>query len=382
MKNFLFTLVLSLLVFNGFGQTTNSASLDVDNQGTISCPSFLGLDHGAVAFYFKIDPSDYNLGTQYTILSVEDSAGDNVFAVRLGNPNAATPNWGDGIGVWSKRTFENTLSNANPPYGGDVGETSVLHRVYFSNETSASELFDGNWHHCLISAQSGSFSVNIDGEGQLIGASDFMSPLLWPSYIYTTESAFTTNGDFIKIATPDAYLDQNNTNVADQILGFPGQIDELVFYNTSIDVATYQSNYNTTDDSYCIDRDASEVSAYFGFDGNFSDSSSNSSTISGYSTSDLTSDVPFSSCASSIVIPVAALSAFPNPVIGNTVTLSPVNGVTKFKVFDGYGNQYPTVTGVVSSENFVLDISSLPAGVYGVAVKDDNGIRRVKILRN
>lgn len=354
MKNFLILVAVSLISVLGYSQ--NDSSLVVNNPVNISSPAFLGLDSGSISFYFKGDSSNFVSGNQYTIFTAEDATADNVFSIRIGNPEANTPNWGNGIGIFSKRTYIDT----------------VLYRTSWS-QVSANSLLDNEWHHFLATIDGGSVLLHIDGVYSPTGSESAMIPFAYPNVIFTEGNAFTSNVTTLEVGVADSYLDPNGGNQANAILPFDGQLDELILFSSPVSTTEYENIYDDGDNSFCTDGQGLSIAFHADFDDN-----------SLVNSSDLSTDTPYATCVAPVAPPIPDLLVYPNPIPqGGSVTIGNNSDFRALMVVDQYGNNLTSLTThYLNSDNeVVLNTGSIDEGIYLILTKDgDYGKRKKKIM--
>lgn len=353
MKNFLPLLLGLLLALGSFAQ--NDSSLTVNTAGQILDSSILNQDDGAISFFFKADPSDFVAGQTKTILSVEDASGDNVLAIRIGETTSNIPNWGNGITVAGKRSYTDT----------------TLYRFKWT-QTPASSLYDNNWHHVLISFDSGSISFGLDGVYEPSNGENMMLPFGYPSDIFVEGNTFTSNTTECSLGDVDGFLDFNGNNASDG--AFVGLIDDLAFYDTPISTTNYEANFDG--DKFCYTTGQLVIFEFN--DATFTD-------LSGYAATDLSDDVPYVIDCDGLgaiappepAIPNLLLS--PNPAVESIVAES-VQGLVAYKVYSASG--VPMDVAMINEEPLTLDVSELPRKQkYVLKVKDDFGIRKSVFIK-
>tara|TARA_R100001594_G_C3992800_1_gene252790 strand:+ start:39 stop:785 length:747 start_codon:yes stop_codon:yes gene_type:complete len=197
------------------------------------------------------------------------------------------------VSAWFKTSTEDTnmhiVGKGDTPrwtmeIKGDDNKLDFEHMIDASNKvsaTSGSTLTDGNWHHCLVTAdRSGSLIMYIDGSAQgsppslnTVGLKADINQssknLVVGTYSKTSSSKFW-NGNIDEVAIWDAVLSAD---------------DATSIYNSG------KPNDLTDSASYDTDRTSSLV-AYWRFEGDYTDSSTNSNSGSAVADATFSTSVP------------------------------------------------------------------------------------------
>ncbi len=201
------------------------------------------------------------------------------------------------VSAWFKTSTTGSdmhvVGKGNTPRWTMEIKSSDGHKMHFEHIIDASNkvlaksngnLADGNWHHCLVTAdREGSLIMYIDGAAN----TDTASPSL------DTENL---QADINQDSGSYPLVVGRYSKQASKF--WNGQIDEVAIWDAVLSAADASAIYNngspndlTKSASYATDR-TGELVAYWRFEGDYTDSSDNSNTGSAVNEAGFTTDAP------------------------------------------------------------------------------------------
>ena len=225
-----------------------------------------------------------------------DGTGDYVDFLDLDIVGGADGEGDYSVSAWFKTSTEDAnmvvVSKGNTPRwhmyiqgsGGNANKMHFEHYIDGSNNAqaisnSASATQDGNWHHCLVTAQrDGNLIMYINGTAQ------------------TTSPSIASLTSDINQASTKLVVGTYSKSVGSK--PWNGQIDEVAIWDAVLSAADATAIYNsgkpndlTKSASYATDR-TGELVAYWRFEGDYTDSSDNSNSGTAVADATFSTDVP------------------------------------------------------------------------------------------